>query len=78
MSAQSDTERRNRILDELKAATDDWAEAEEKKVQDEVTFLKSVLRGRTGSERLVRSNTAQARILVIDDINSFLSGDGAD
>lgn len=77
MSAQSDTERRNRILDELKSATDDWAEAEEKRIQDEVTFLKSVLRGRTGSERLARSNTAQARILVIDDINSFLSGDGA-
>jgi hypothetical protein len=76
MSAQSDTERRNRLLDELKSATDDWADAEERKVQDQVTFLKSVLRGRTGSERLARSNTAQARILVIDDISSFLTGDG--
>jgi hypothetical protein len=77
MTAQADIERRNALLDELKDALDEWGDAEEQKIEDEVTFMKSVLRGRTGSERLARSNTAQARILVIDDINSFLSGDGA-
>jgi len=71
------TQRRNQLLDELQQATDDWADRETQKVQDEITYLKSVLRGRTGSERLARSNTAQARILVIDDITSFLTGDGA-
>lgn len=77
MTTQSDTERRNQLLDELKTATDEWYEAEEKRITDEVSFVKSVLRGRTGSERLNRTNTAEARVLVIDDIQSFLTGDGA-
>lgn len=77
MTAQSDSERRNQLLDSLKEAIDEWAENEEQKVNDEITFCKSVLRGRTGSERLARSNTAEAQLLVIDDIQSFLSGDGA-
>ena len=76
-TTQSDTERRNQILDELKTATDEWFAAEEKRITDEVTFVKSVLRGRTGSERLNRSNTTEARILILDDIQSFLSGGSA-
>lgn len=77
MTAQADKERRDALLDELKEAVDNWAEAEEEKVTKEIDFMKSVLRGRTGSERLSRSNTEEARILVIDDIDSFLTGDGA-
>ncbi len=77
MTAQADLERRNALLDELKVALDDWAETEEEKVQKEIDFMKSVLRGRTGSERLARSNTEEARVLGIDDIDSFLTGDGA-
>lgn len=77
MTTQSDTARRNAILDALQSALTEWADSEEKKVEDEVSFLKSVLRGRTGSERLARSNTQEAAILVIDDISSFLTGDGA-
>lgn len=74
MTAQSDTEARNALLDELQRALDDWHTQEIQRIDDEVTFIKSVLRGRTGSERLARSNTEEARILVIDDINSFLAG----
>ncbi len=77
MTTQSDTERRNQILDELKSATEDWYEIESKRITDEVAFVKSTLRGRTGSERLQRSNTEEARVLIIDDISSFLTGDGA-
>jgi hypothetical protein len=77
VTAQADLERRNALLDELKEAVDDWADAEEEKVNKEIDFMKSVLRGRTGSERLARSNTEEARVLVIDDIDSFLTGDGA-
>lgn len=74
MSSQSSIDARNRILDELKDALEEWHEAETKRIDDEVTFVKSVLRGRTGSERLARSNTEEARILVINDIGSFLAG----
>jgi hypothetical protein len=72
--SQASLEARNALLDELKDALDDWHDQEIKRIDDEVTFAKSVLRGRTGSERLSRSNTAEARVLVVDDINSFLAG----
>lgn len=68
------TQRRNQLLDDLKTAADQWYAAEKKRIDDEVTFMKSVLRGRTGSDRLSRSNTSRATVLVIDDINSFLAG----
>ena len=77
MTAQSDRQKRDQLLDDLKSAVDDWSQSEQDKINKEVTFVKSVLRGRTGSERLQRSNTTEARVLVIDDINSFLSGEGA-
>lgn len=77
MTQQSDIDRRNALLDELQEALDDWFEAEERRITDEVQFVKSVLRGRTGSERLARRTTHEARLLVIDDIQSFLTGDGA-
>jgi hypothetical protein len=74
MTTQPDVESRNALLDELKTAADEWFRAEEKRLLDEVTFVKSTLRGRTGSERVARSNTAAARVLVVDDIQSFLAG----
>jgi hypothetical protein len=69
-------EQRDELLDELLAATNDYYDAESQRIEDEVTFLKSVLRGRTGSERLNRSNTDRARVLVINDLESFLAGEG--
>lgn len=74
MTTQHDKEARDQLLDDLKTALDEWFDTEEQRVNDEVTFVKSVLRGRTGSERLARSNTREAEILVIDDISSFLAG----
>jgi hypothetical protein len=74
MTTQSDKEARDQLLDDLKEALDEWYEAEEARIQDEVTFVKSFLRGRTGSERLARANTTEAEVLVIDDITSFLAG----
>lgn len=74
MTTQHDKEARDQLLDDLKDAVDEWFDAEEQRITDEVTFVKSVLRGRTGSERLSRSNTREAEILVIDDITSFLAG----
>jgi hypothetical protein len=73
-STTAEIDARNRLLDELKAALDEWHDKEIKRIDDEVLFVKSVLRGRTGSERLSRSNTEEGRLLVIDDIASFLTG----
>lgn len=75
MTAPDDrTEARNQLLDRLQTAFNEWYDKEEKRLTDEATFLKSVLRGRTGSERVSRSNTSEAEVLVINDINSFLAG----
>lgn len=68
------TEARNQLLDRLQTAFNEWYDKEEKRLTDEATFLKSVLRGRTGSERVSRSNTSEAEVLVINDVNSFLAG----
>lgn len=73
MSSQ-DQETRNQILDELETAIREWHDTESKRIRDEATFLKSVLRGRTGSERLRQATTTRARVLVLNDITSFLSG----
>lgn len=71
---QTDRDRRNAILDELEEALDDWYEKATKEIDDEEAFLKSVLKGRTGSERLATATTSAAQILVIDDLGSFLAG----
>jgi hypothetical protein len=74
VTTQSDRERRDALLDDLLEASNEYFQREEARINDEVSFLKSVLRGRTGSERLAQANAEQAEILVIDDIGSFLAG----
>lgn len=74
MATQEEIDARNAQLDQLKEAVDEWHEAETARLEDERDFLKSFLRGRTGSERLSRRNAAEAEALVNDDITSFLSG----
>lgn len=67
-------EERDQILNELETAVEEWYARETERVEDEVSFLKSVLRGRTGSESVARANTSEARVLVINDISTFLTG----
>lgn len=75
MATQSQIDARNAKLDRLKTALDEWYDHEKTRLTDEATFMKSVLRGRTGSDRLSRSNTAEAEVLVTEDITSFLAGE---
>lgn len=65
---------RNAKLDRLQSAFNEFYDHEHARLTDEATYLKSVLRGRTGSERLSRQNTAEAEVLVTNDIESFLAG----
>ncbi len=74
MSEDDRTEERDALLDRLKEAFDEWYDSERSRYEDEATYLKSVLRGRTGSERLARENTTEAEVLVMNDITSFLAG----
>lgn len=68
------TTTRNQLLDRLQRSFNEWHDREKSRLEDEATFLKSVLRGRTGSERVARANTTEAEVLVINDITSFLAG----
>lgn len=74
MAEDDRTTERDALLDRLKEAFDEWYDSEHSRLEDEATYLKSVLRGRTGSERLSRENTAEAEVLVVNDITSFLAG----
>lgn len=74
MTQQVNRERRDELLDKLLEAVEEWGEVEQQRITDEVKFLKSVMRGRTGSERLSRSNTAEASELLATDLDAFLTG----
>lgn len=74
MADDDRTEARDAKLDRLQESFNEWHDTEKARLEDEATFLKSVLRGRTGSERLSRANTTEAEVLVTNDIESFLSG----
>lgn len=65
---------RDKRLDELKSSTTKWADKEIKRLQDEATFLKSILKGRTGAGRLANQNVADSSKLVVDEIAQFLEG----
>jgi len=65
---------RDARLDKLKKATDEWADKEIKRLEDEAKFLKSILQGRTGAGRLTNQNVSDASKLVVDKISQFLTG----
>ncbi len=65
---------RDKRLTELKAATIEWADKEKQRLEDEATFLKSILQGRTGAGRLTNQNVADSSKLVVDEIAQFLTG----
>jgi hypothetical protein len=67
-------EERNARLDELAAATKEWAAAERDRLQKQVAFSKRLLKGRTGSERLNNASVTAANVLLTEEIDVFLKG----
>jgi orotate phosphoribosyltransferase len=65
---------RNALLDQLTDALEDWYEKETKAIQDEADFVRNVVKGRQGAMKLSKGNVEKAKVLVIDDITSFLVG----
>lgn len=76
MSSETDkqTADRNKRLDELKAATDDWADKETTRLTNESAFLTSILQGRTGAGQLTTQNVTDSTKLTVTSINQFLTG----
>lgn len=69
------TEERNARLDELGEAIQAWAKKRRKQLNQQVSFSKRLLKGRTGSERLAQASVESASSLTVDQINQFLTGD---
>jgi hypothetical protein len=65
---------RDARLDELKTATTEWADKEIERLENEVTFLKSILEGRTGAGRLASQNVEDSSGLLVDEVSVFLEG----
>lgn len=66
---------RNARLDALKKATIEWAARRKKQLEDQVSFGKRLLKGRTGSERLANAPVNAASELTVDEIETFLTGE---
>lgn len=66
---------RNARLDELKSAITAWSKKRTKQLNDEVAFAKRVLQGRKGSERLSNASVQSGSDLVVDEIETFLTGE---
>lgn len=67
-------EERNARLDVLAAAVKAWAKKERERLQEQATFAKKLLQGRTGAERLNNASTTTASQLLVDEIDQFLTG----
>lgn len=67
-------EERNARLDALGTAISAWATARRNYLNQQVTFSKRVLKGRTGSERLNQASVESATALTVAQINDYLTG----
>ena len=63
---------RDERLTALQDAVDNWADAEERRLQDEKTFLESVFNGRTNGGQLSQFITEEASSLLEDEVNAYL------
>ena len=73
-SSQVSKENRDARLEALATAVREWGEKERTRLEDEVVFLKSVLRNRSGASKLASKNVEDAEFYLIDKINKFLEG----
>lgn len=65
---------RDANLDALKEAAGNWVEKEKTRIGEEISFLRKVLKGRTGSEEASSTNLAKSLDLVSAEIDSFIIG----
>lgn len=68
-------EERDARLDNLESAVDSWADNKKARLKKEATLLKTLLKGRTGAERLNNASVEAASALQVDELSQFLTGD---
>lgn len=69
----SKTERDKR-LDQLKAAVDEYGEKKKKQLDADVKFMKSVIKSRTGAGLLSNQAVVDSTKFLVDSIKQFLEG----
>ena len=65
---------RDARLDTLASAVKDWATKRREYLNNQLSFAKRVLKGRTGQERLNNASVEMASSLLVDEISQFLTG----
>jgi hypothetical protein len=65
---------RDKLLDDLKKANDEMYKKELKRIDAEEKYLKEVLKARGGAKSLAKANAAASKVLLANDIASFLTG----
>jgi hypothetical protein len=65
---------RDARLGELEKSVTKWATARRKYLNDQVSFGRRLLKGRTGAERLNDASVSSASELLVDEIEEFLTG----
>jgi hypothetical protein len=65
------TQERDANLDALKDAATEWFDKEQKRLDNETKFLRSVLQGR-GLQETGTKNLEAVAAVVVEEINSFL------
>ena len=70
----ADVTARNARLDQLTQDAQAWATQQTKALNDQVSTLKAILQGRSGSQALAQSAVAATSTLVVNEINDFLVG----
>lgn len=63
---------RDKNLDALKDAVKEWSDKETERLENEVKFMRSVLKGRTGSEQAGTKNLDQVSKLLQAEIDDFI------
>ncbi len=75
MAEDQVTQERNARLDKLKLLTQQWADQQKKRLNEQVSLGKRILKGRTGSERLAQASVQSVSDLTVNQINDFLTGE---
>jgi hypothetical protein len=60
-------------LESLRRTINEYADREEQRLRDEVTFLQSVLNGRSAAGRLSNAVVNRASALTENEVNAFLT-----
>ncbi len=66
---------RDQKLDELSRAFEQYYRNESKKIDNEASYIRNVLKARGSAASLAKANASVSKRLVFNDITSLLAGD---